>query len=267
MSMILNPYRFTGGSPPPPPLDPDVEDYEDRIIAAGGSISSTQLDAVETFVTGLKSAGIWANMDRLNVFCGTTLTAALIPLKVGSGSAADTNSGLSTYSETGGITGSGSHYVDTGVSITGLDKSDFSMGVFTVAVTSAGSRSDIGSSYNATGTTNRLYMGALASFSGSVFWGCGNLFGSPALVGSSLAGKVVAMETTSTTDVTLYQDGSSFYTSSSWNNDGFQAGTINVFRATGVYSVNQLGGYFIGNNLDQSTLQSLYTTFKTAIGR
>lgn len=265
MSFLINPYRFVTAG-----IDPDVQDWIDRVVAAGSSVSSTHQTAVNTFVASLKSSGVWTDIQRLNVFAGANLTAALIPLKKGIGSTTETNTGFVSgdYSESSGLTGDGSSYIDTGVSITtDLTKSDFGMGVFVKTCNSIGVRTDIGSSYVATGDTNRFYLGAVANSFGGVIWGVGNLYGNPTVIGTSQSGKVVSLETTGTTNAVIYSAGSSVASSASWNNNGFQSGTVRVFSASGAYSVNTLSGYYIGNNLNQAALQTAFTTLKSDLGR
>jgi hypothetical protein len=70
--------------------DPDVLDWLMRVDANGGTVSLSTAIAVNTFVVETKAAGVWSQLDRINLFCGDFL-AALVPLKVGGGFAVEQN--------------------------------------------------------------------------------------------------------------------------------------------------------------------------------
>jgi hypothetical protein len=96
-------------------------------------VSGTTLSAASKFCAAIASAGIRDRFYRLNLFCGTGLNAALVPLYRGPslggtqyGGTTDTNNGPfvgvgTDYTETGasgGLTGNGtSKYLDTGFSM------------------------------------------------------------------------------------------------------------------------------------------------------
>jgi hypothetical protein len=89
-------------------VDPDAADYFARIVAAGSTISSDNRVAVDTFVKGCKTDGIWTAIKASCLLAGPdNLTGALVPL-VG---AAPTNvSGLfvsGDYNRTTGLIGNG----------------------------------------------------------------------------------------------------------------------------------------------------------------
>jgi len=82
------------------------------VTTAGGSVSTTQENRVNTLIAGLKSDGIWSILDRLWLYAGESSTQqAAIDLK---GLASGTVHGTLTLSA-GGYTGDGSTgYIDTG---------------------------------------------------------------------------------------------------------------------------------------------------------
>ena len=109
-------------------LHQDAASWAARVVANGGSVTGTTLAAVSKFCAAIASAGIRDRFYRLNLFCGTGLNAALVPLYRGPslggtqyGGATDTNNafvGVGTdYAETGasgGLLGNGtSKYLDT----------------------------------------------------------------------------------------------------------------------------------------------------------
>lgn len=123
---------------------PEAADWAARVVANGGTVG-TSLPAVDAFCRAIDAAGIRDRFYRLNLFCGTGLNAALVPLYRGPslggtqyGNTTDTNVGpfvSGDYNETGasgGLLGNGSSkYLDTGfnASAAGLAVSSFHMAV------------------------------------------------------------------------------------------------------------------------------------------
>lgn len=69
-------------------FDPIVSSWATRAVANGGTAPSVaQKQAVNTFVTGCKTDGIWADFLFCDIFCPTitNVTTALTPLLVGTG--------------------------------------------------------------------------------------------------------------------------------------------------------------------------------------
>lgn len=112
----------------------DAQDWVNRVYAAGGTVSQSTADAVNTFCNTINSTGLRDRFFRLNLFCGNDLTACLVPLYRGQslggtqfGNTTDTNNNFtaSDYNErgtTGGLIGtgnngiiSGSKYLNTGL--------------------------------------------------------------------------------------------------------------------------------------------------------
>jgi hypothetical protein len=87
-------------------FDPDAADYFARIVSAGSSISVANKAAVDAFVRGCKTDGIWSAIKASCLLAGPDdLTGALVPL-VGT---APSNAGSAAfvsgdYNRTGGLT-------------------------------------------------------------------------------------------------------------------------------------------------------------------
>ena len=90
----------------------EAEVWAGRVIGSGGSVSLATAQAVSDFCTAIDAAGIRDRFYRLNLFCGSNLTAALVPLYRGPslsgtqyGSTADTgvNFVSGDYSESQGL--------------------------------------------------------------------------------------------------------------------------------------------------------------------
>lgn len=110
---------------------PEALDWASRVTTNGGTVSSTTLAAVSTFCAAINAAGIRSKFMRLNLMCGSGISACIVPLYRGTsfggtvlGNAVDTNVGpfvAGDYAETGspgGLKGAGtsaSKYLRTGL--------------------------------------------------------------------------------------------------------------------------------------------------------
>jgi hypothetical protein len=105
---------------------PEALAWRSAVIANGGTVSASTMTAVTTFCRSIDAAGLRDRFYRLNLFCGTGLEAALVPLYRGPsrtgtqyGNAADANVNFVSgdYTLATGLTGNGStKYLQTGVS-------------------------------------------------------------------------------------------------------------------------------------------------------
>lgn len=112
-------------------VHPEAAAWATRVAANGGTVGSSTLAAVSKFCAAIDAANIRDRFWRLNLFCGTGLTAALVPLYRGPsftgtqyGNTTDSNSGAGPFvsadyaesGDSGGLTGNGtSKYLDTGL--------------------------------------------------------------------------------------------------------------------------------------------------------
>lgn len=106
---------------PPEVSNADAQSWIDRVYANGGTVSTTTATAVNDFCAAIDAAGLRDRFYRLNLFAGTGLAAALVPLYRGQslggtqfGNATDTNVNFAAgdYVETGstgGLKGNGSN--------------------------------------------------------------------------------------------------------------------------------------------------------------
>jgi hypothetical protein len=92
--------------------DPDWLAYYNRVIAAGGSLSTTEQNATKTLVADLKSAGIWSAMRAVYPMVGAS--AAACAQNLVSSSFTGSFNGSVTFASTG-VTGNGVNgYMTTG---------------------------------------------------------------------------------------------------------------------------------------------------------
>ena len=67
--MFTTPFAFMA-APAGGGYDPDAQAYIDAVIAAGGTLSSPQQDAINTFYVDIKSDGIYSNLYFMHPFFG-----------------------------------------------------------------------------------------------------------------------------------------------------------------------------------------------------
>lgn len=64
----------------PPCSDDEVDDWVQRILDNGGTVSNTTIEAACEFMTAIKAAGLREKIIRLNLFAGDQFAAAQVPL-------------------------------------------------------------------------------------------------------------------------------------------------------------------------------------------
>jgi hypothetical protein len=93
--------------------DTDAQDYVFRVYTAGGTLTTTELNAVNQFTIDLKAAGVWTKMHAIYPMLGSSAAACAQNLKSSSFTATFTSVGW-TFASTG-VKGNGSSaYMDTG---------------------------------------------------------------------------------------------------------------------------------------------------------
>jgi hypothetical protein len=141
-------------------VHPEASAWAARVVANGGSVTGTTLSAVSKLCASIASAGIRDRFYRLNLFCGTGLNAALVPLYRGPslggtqyGGTTDTNVGglfvTANYNETGasgGLAGNGSNkYLNTGFPTNTLSSSDRHLAAYPITWPNGGFQYFLGS--------------------------------------------------------------------------------------------------------------------------
>jgi hypothetical protein len=255
------------------------------VVANGGSVSATTMQAVDRFCRSIDGAGIRDRFFRLNLFCGTGLSAALVPLYSGQsrtgtqfGNATDTNNGpfvSGDYNETGGsgglISNRTSKYLSTGLRMDALPQTDRHLSVSFDAATF--------------GVTSDYLIGAdNTGCGGSAFWGIlvGGASISQAMVrAQAAAANSTAFNVSGRQQIIVSGNGAaSAYLNGAFAVTGiggaFTAPSLDVF----VFGANRcgspvLGGmrlqsYSIGAAMTASQAASFYSalaTFQSALSR
>jgi len=118
-----------------PSYDPDAQAYIDAVIAAGGSLTSTEEDAVNTLFVGLKASSLYSELNVLYLFLGGNAAASgLNAIRTKSAFDIDWyNTGDFTFNDQG-VTNTGSGYGDTNYNPTVQSSpTDTSWGIYQTA--------------------------------------------------------------------------------------------------------------------------------------
>lgn len=264
--MIINPYVFG------PSHDADALAWAAAVTGAGGTYSAATLTAVSNFCVAAKANGYWSKLTRINLFAGDQLAAALVPLKVGGGSATDTNVNFVSgdYTEATGLAGNGSSkYLSTGLLASALTMADCHGFVYNRS-SSAGSG---GVHMAGTDGTNHFRF--------HLPWTDGNLYNDIGLLSRVTVASLgspygfVGGTRTSTTLQTAYRNGSAIGADTTSVSAGLGNHAIYVFASNNSdtatsYVGHTLGGYSIGAGLsgtDATNFNTDMQAFQTALGR
>jgi hypothetical protein len=96
-----------------PTFDSDAQAFFDRVTTAGGTLTTTEKQAVNQLVLDMKSAGIWSSMKAVYPMVGASAAACAQNLK--SSSFTGTFTSGWTFASTGVTPNGTSAYMDTGL--------------------------------------------------------------------------------------------------------------------------------------------------------
>lgn len=269
---------------------PEAADWAARVVSNGGTVG-TSLPAVNAFCNAIDAAGIRDRFYRLNLFCGTGLNSALVPLYRGPslggtqyGNAKDTNNafvGIGTdYAETGatgGLTGNGTtKYLNTGFNVDQLPGaanchlSSFITGTQDIA----SARTLVGVLFN--GVTDRYRLFLQLSGSTAPNYGIqtelGKANSAAATNRTNTNGGLILASRTSTTLLTLYDDAVSIGTTGTSTAETTGASPFFVFARNGPteFYNGRMAAYSIGAGMTGAEVTAYNTAiqaFQTAMGR
>lgn len=275
------------------PTHPEARDWVSRVVANGGTVSSSTGKAVDQFCRDIDAtSGLRAAILRLNLFCGNNLNACLVPLYRAAsltasvlGNTTDTNNNFVSgdFQETGsggGLKGNGStKYLNTGFS-TSLFASQTNVHL-----------SASGTSFDGTGGGNQTFIGSDVGTGSQVcsldenldYLGDVRAFrsGSGFPVGSVASTTNAASEShfigtrTSSTASRLYRGGSqvTLNTASLTPTSSTQAFFVFAIPSSGSpvsYSSGRFRMYSIGNGLTAAqalAFSNAVIAFNTTLGR
>jgi len=126
--------------------DADAQDFVARVYGAGGTLSATELNAVNQLVISMKVAGVWTAMKAVYPMVGASSAACAQNLKSSSFTGAFTSGW--TFASTGATPNGTSTYMDTGFNTsTNLVKTSVHLSFYT-STNSAGNHYEIANSTN-----------------------------------------------------------------------------------------------------------------------
>lgn len=191
----------------------DANDWVSRVSAQGASVSTATRAAVTRFCVAVAAAGLRSKIWRLNVFAGSSIAAALVPIYRGPsrsgtqyGGTTDTNNNFSSasWTEAGGLVGNGSTRYLTLGTFAQL-RTDWATGHFGIDYTGADS-------------TDRMLMGAFHNESltsprgwyriwGSTTFGINGVFGNPTKSGFTQTANLKIVNRSTSTSLWFYEAG------------------------------------------------------------
>jgi len=272
----------------------DAQDWINRVYTNGGTVSASTAAAVNQFCLDIENApggSIRDRFYRLNLFCGSNLNAALVPLYRSSafggsplGNTTDTNNafvGVGTdYADTGvtgGLTGNGStKYLNTGFNVDQLPGaanchlSSFITGTQDIA----SARTLVGTLFNGVSDRYRLFLQLVGSSAPN--YGIQTELGA---ANSAIAnnrtntnGGLILASRTSTTLLTLYDDAVSIGTNETSTAETTGASPFFVFARNGPteYYNGRMAAYSIGAGMTAAQVTAYNTAiqaFQAAMGR
>jgi hypothetical protein len=124
-------------------VDADWLAYYNRVVTAGGSLTTTEQNATKTLVADLKSAGIWSGMKAIYPMVGASAEACKQNLK--SSSFTGTFSSGWTFASTGVTPNGTSAYFDTNVNAsTNLTFNSIHLSFYSRTNSNTGDKAEIG---------------------------------------------------------------------------------------------------------------------------
>ncbi|MFY7884564.1 MAG: arabinofuranosidase catalytic domain-containing protein [Dolichospermum sp.] len=239
---------------PPVVSDPDAQAFVNRVYNAGGTLTSTEANAVNTLTIDLKANGIWSLMKAIYPMVGASAAACAQNLVSSSYTGTFTNGW--TFSSTGATPNGTSAFMNTNF----LPSSDSSLNN---AHLSYYSRTQItgtnGVDIGSTGGTGLEYYMAYNAFGGTYIGMHSNFINVTALPTTT---KMFISSRLSSSEVKVYYAGSLYQTitSNSVNLNTFNVylGVLNAFALL-YYSSRQCAFASIGDGLTDTQASNFYT--------
>lgn len=240
-------------------VDADWLAYYNRVIAAGGSLTTTEQNATKTLVADLKSYGIWSAMKAVYPMVGASAAACAQNLK--SSSFTGTFSSGWTFASTGVTPNGTSAYFDTALnSFTNLTQTSISFGIY------------YRSNANAT-PIEGTYTGDALSISTrgtETYFSIGSYGAIGPIADSSVGLKAVTRNGSSLKSYINSTQNGTATSSLNCPSLSMYLGALNFNGSPGFYSTNQEAFAFIGDGLTDTNMSNYYTAiqaFQTTLSR
>jgi hypothetical protein len=249
-------------------VDPDWLAYYNRVIAAGGSLSTTEQNATKTLVADLKTAGIWTAMKAIYPMVGASAAACAQNLK--SSSFTGTFTSGWTFASTGVTPNGTSAYMNTSV-VPNVDLSLNSSHLsFYSRTNQSGTNWDIGSTVGSGATEAGVHMALNLG---------GNFYprvfdGNSGISNTNTVAFFMANRQNSTTIKAIKNSTATTITSSvvtaSVNSYEIPIGCLNLTGLFAYYSSKQCAFASLGDGLTDTQSSNFYTAvqaFQTTLSR
>jgi hypothetical protein len=257
---------------PPVVSDPDAQAFVDRVFAAGGSVTSTEANAVNTLTIGLKASGIWSLMKVIYPFVGASAASCAQNLKSSSFTGTFVNPWTFTSA---GIQQFGTSHMNTNFNnqANWTSTSNGSMGFVSATNETGTTVVDMGVSPNLLNLNDASAI--CANYNGTYFAAINCTSIVPGVANPSTIGFFVTSRLNSST-FSKYKRGSS--TINLTNTDPIGANTnTSIYLSAGNQANNALffskklyNFCFIGDGLTQTQVDDYWTllqTFNSSLGR
>lgn len=251
--------------------DPDYLSFYNRVITAGGSLTTTEQNATEQLVKDLKSYGIWAKMKAIYPMVGASAAACTQNLK--SSSFTGSFSSGWTFASTGVTPNGTSAYMDTGLNpSTQLTKTTAHLSTYIRTNSNSGQPYDMGNSGDTGGIITPSYL-ISRYFNNTAYCGIADTSYATSISSTNSLGFWCGATNGSSTQK-LYKNGSSIQTgtaaSGGFANNNLYIGANNGNGTASYFSNKQTAFASIGDGLTDTEASNLYTAvqaFQTTLNR
>jgi len=245
-------------------LDADAVAFFTRVTTAGGTLSTTEKQAVNQLVLDLKANSLWTPMKAIYPMVGASAAACAQNLK--SSSFTGTFTSGWTFASTGATPNGTSAYMDTGLKpSTSLAQNSASMGVY--------SRTNIAANYSDYGVYDGIGFLQRTRRSTDTGGGYANFTAGDQYTSNTSSLGLYCLSRVSSTNYSFYKNGSA--TSFSVASTGLPAlnswlGACNLSGSILEPSTRELAFHYISDGLTDTNVSNLTTAvqaFQTTLSR
>jgi hypothetical protein len=252
-------------------FDADAVAFFNRVTTAGGTLSATEQNAINTLVIQMKTDGIWSKMKAIYPMVGASAAACAQNLK--SSSFTGTFSTGWTFASTGVTPNGTSAYMNTGLNtLSNLTKTSAHLSTYIRTNTNVGSPYDMGNSGDLLANVTPTFLITRYS-TGLAYLGIADTsYGT--IISSSDSRGFWCGATNGSSTQTLYKNGTTIKTgtqaSGDFANNNIYIGANNGNGTASLFSNKQTAFASIGDGLSSTEASNLYTAvqaFQTTLSR
>jgi hypothetical protein len=228
-------------------VDADWLSYYNRVIAAGGTLTTTEQNATLQLVLDLKANSLWTPMKAIYPMVGASAAACAQNLK--SSSFTGTFNGGWTFANTGALPNGSTGYMDTGI----IPSTDLSISSAHL------------SSYNNTNPNNGMLLGANA-LNCFLQYSSGQLYGGLANTTfinttASQTASFVMVNRPSSSTLNLFRNNSKILENTSNTGSSYTSNNLELARyGSGFYQGSRFAFASIGDGLTDTEASNFYTS-------